>query len=81
MFMTRLEAGLTQLAKKAASGDLMAIKEAIRLSREIQDEQTLGPIPQIVVNFVKLANSRNRRPESGIWAGTIAQLLASLKAS
>lgn len=51
--MTRLQAGLTQLANKAASGDFRAIKEAIRLSREIQDDQTINPPPQIIVNFVK----------------------------
>lgn len=53
MFMSRLEAGLTQLANKAASGDLRAIKEAIRLSQEIKDEQTLGRSPTFFVNFVK----------------------------
>jgi hypothetical protein len=52
-FMSMLEAGLMQLANKAATGDFKAIKEAIRLSQEIQDERTLGPIPEIIVNFVK----------------------------
>lgn len=51
--MTMLEAGVTQLANKAATGDIRAIKEAIRLSQEIQDERTLGPFPEIIVNFVK----------------------------
>jgi hypothetical protein len=53
MFMSMLEAGLTQLANKAATGDLRAIRDVVRLSQEIQDEQTLGPSPTFVVNFVK----------------------------
>lgn len=51
--MSRLEAALTQLANKAAGGDLRAIREAVRLSQEIRDDQTLGPSPTFVVNFVK----------------------------
>lgn len=51
--MSILEAGLTQLANKAATGDLRAIRDVVRLSQEIRDEQTLGPSPTFVVNFVK----------------------------
>jgi hypothetical protein len=53
-YMTKLEASITQLVNKAASGDLKAIREIVYLSKQFP--QALDPVlppPKFVINFVK----------------------------
>jgi hypothetical protein len=52
--MTKLEAALAQLANKAASGDIKALREAIRLREKLQEQEPfLTPAPAIVVEFIR----------------------------
>jgi hypothetical protein len=48
--MTKLEAGLAQLANKAASGDIKPLREVIKLREKLQEQESiinLGPTFQI----------------------------------
>lgn len=51
--MTKIEAALLQLANKAANGDLKAIKDVVRLSKEVQEQEPYLSYPTFQVNFVK----------------------------
>jgi hypothetical protein len=51
--MTKLEAALVQLANKALGGDLMALREVIRLREKVQEQEPfLVPPPTIQVRFI-----------------------------
>lgn len=52
-WMTKLEAGITQLAIKAAKGDLKAINQAIQLREKAQEDEVFLNPPVFQVNFVK----------------------------
>lgn len=51
--ITKLAAGLTQLANKAASGDLKAIQQAIQLREKSQEQEVFNNPPVFEINFVK----------------------------
>ena len=52
-YMSKLEAGITQLVNKAAGGDLKAIREAIQWIKEFEDQAPLLPPPVLHVHFSK----------------------------
>lgn len=52
-WVTKLEAGITQLANKAATGNLKAINQAIQLREKYQEQEVLLNPPVFQVNFVK----------------------------
>lgn len=52
-WVTKLEAGITQLANKAAKGDLKAINQAIQLTEKGQEQEVFLNPPRFEINFVK----------------------------
>ena len=63
--MTKLEAAFVQLINKAASGDLKALKEVIRLSEKLQEQEPSHNVPTITVNFVKPPKIDSEKLERG----------------
>jgi hypothetical protein len=75
--VTKREAAAIQLANKAASGDLKAIKEVYRLNKEIEEHKPLGPAPRFVVNFIKPGNGRPKEGVRTLTAAEVAELSAN----
>lgn len=58
--ITKIEAALVQLANKAASGDIKALREAIRLREKLQEKEPyLNNAPNFIVNFI---DPKTKRP-------------------
>jgi hypothetical protein len=57
-YITKLEAGITQMVKRAAQGDPKAIKEVIQLSTSFADAVPLPPPPPINIVFVKAKDGK-----------------------
>jgi hypothetical protein len=63
-YVTKLEAAFTQLTNKAATGDLKALRDVIRLAQSLPaDPKFLGPAPQFVVRFIEAEDGRPKYPE------------------
>jgi hypothetical protein len=60
--MTKLDAALTQLANKALSGDLKALREVLRLAEKVQEQEPYLNAPTFTVNFVKPAEEDGEQP-------------------
>ena len=50
--ITKLEAALMQLVNKAASGDIKALREIVRLREKMEEQEPYLNAPTFVVNFV-----------------------------
>jgi len=62
-WMTKLEAGITQLANKAAKGELKAINHAIHLRERAQEQEVFLNPPALQINFVKAKDGRPLRED------------------
>jgi len=75
--MTKLEAAFVQLINKAASGDLKALKEVIRLSEKLQEQEPFFNAPTITVNFVKPIKRDSETLEGGRQVTPMGQIGAA----
>jgi hypothetical protein len=57
-FITKLEAGITQLVNRAAKGDLKAVREMMRCRQAFGDQAPVMAPPIINVRFVKAKDGK-----------------------
>jgi len=63
--ITKLEAGITQLANRAAKGDTKAIRELIHWARVFGDGAANASPPVLNVHFVKALNGKPIKEDLG----------------
>jgi len=63
--MSKFEAALMQVANKAASGDIRAFREVLRLREKVQEQEAYLNYPEFVVNFIDPPNRKPSAEEDG----------------
>jgi hypothetical protein len=63
--MSTFEAALMQQANKAASGDIRAFREVLRVHEKVQEQEPYLNAPEFVVNFIDPPNRKPSAEENG----------------